>query len=35
MRSSDPADPRGPFLYSTPISMPKIGSTDAFFGVRS
>jgi hypothetical protein len=33
MRSSDPADPTGPFLYSTPISMPKIENTGAFFGV--
>jgi hypothetical protein len=32
MRSSDPSDPKGPFLYSTPIGMPKIADTDAFFG---
>jgi|WetSurMetagenome_2_1015567.scaffolds.fasta_scaffold26324_3 hypothetical protein len=35
MRSADSDDPKGPFLYSTPISMPRIGSTDIFFGVRS
>jgi hypothetical protein len=34
MRSADPADPKGPFLYSTPVSMPTIANTDAFFGVR-
>jgi hypothetical protein len=33
MRSSNPSDPRGPFLYSTPISMPRIENTDVFFGV--
>jgi len=35
MRSSNPTDPKGPFLYSSPISMPKIGSTDGLFGVRA
>jgi hypothetical protein len=35
LRSANPDDPKGPFLYSTPISMPRIGSTDIFFGVRS
>jgi len=34
MRASNPADPKGPFLYSRPISMPAIESTDSFFGVR-
>jgi hypothetical protein len=34
MRSSSPSDPRGPFLYSTPIQMPKIESADFLFGVR-
>jgi hypothetical protein len=34
LRSSNPSDTKGPFLYSTPISMPKIGNTDMFFGVR-
>ena len=34
MRASNPKDPKGPFLYSKPISMPAIASTDAFFGVR-
>ncbi|MGD0695492.1 MAG: hypothetical protein ABSA41_03410 [Terriglobia bacterium] len=33
MRTSSPADPRGPFLYSSPISVPKIASTDFLFGV--
>jgi hypothetical protein len=32
MRSSNPSDPKGPFLYSTPISMPRIEDTAAFFG---
>jgi hypothetical protein len=35
MRSPDPGSPKGPFLYSTPIDKPQIGSTDAFFGGRS
>jgi hypothetical protein len=35
MRSSDSAGPNGPFLYSTPVAAPRIGSTDAFFGARS
>jgi hypothetical protein len=34
MRSSNPSDPQGPFLYSTPIHMPKIESTAFLFGVR-
>jgi hypothetical protein len=34
MRSDDPGAPRGPFLYSTPISMPRIGNIDILFGVR-
>jgi hypothetical protein len=34
MRSPNSSDPRGPFLYSTPISMPRIENTDVFFGVR-
>jgi len=28
MRTVDPAEPKGPFLYSDPISMPKIENTD-------
>ncbi len=34
MRASNPSDPKGPFLYSRPIDMPKIGNTDFLFGVR-
>ena len=33
MRTSNPADPKGPFLYSTPINSPKIANTDFLFGV--
>ena len=32
-RQSNPNDPKGPFLYSSPIEMPKIENTDHFFGV--
>ncbi len=31
MRTSNPADPKGPFLYSAPIKMPKIENTDFLF----
>ena len=34
LRSSDPSDPKGPFLYSTPISGPDIGGWGKFFAVR-
>jgi len=34
MRKSDPSDPKGPFLYSSPISMPKIEDTDFLFATR-
>ncbi|MCY2990085.1 MAG: hypothetical protein NTY19_19755 [Planctomycetota bacterium] len=34
LRTSDPADPKGPFLYSDPIDLPKIENTDYLFGVR-
>jgi Spy/CpxP family protein refolding chaperone len=34
MRSSNPSDPKGPFLYSTPISVPTIENTDFLFGGR-
>ena len=34
MRTSNPSDPKGPFLYSTPIRTPKIEDTDFLFGVR-
>lgn len=35
MRSVDPNQPKGPFLYSSPIPSPKIGNSDIFFGIRS
>jgi Spy/CpxP family protein refolding chaperone len=34
MRRSNPSGPKGPFLYSSPITMPKIENTDFLFGVR-
>ena len=34
MRASNPADAKGPFLYSSPISNTKIENTDFLFGVR-
>ena len=34
MRKVDPTEPKGPFLYSSPISMPRIDDTDRFFGAR-
>jgi hypothetical protein len=34
MRTSNPSDPKGPFLYSDRIKMPKIENTDFLFGVR-
>ena len=34
MRTSNPSDPKGPFLYSSPIRTPKIENTDFLFGVR-
>jgi len=34
MRKVDPTEPKGPFLYSTPISMPKVEDTDRFFGAK-
>jgi len=34
MRASNPTNPKGPFLYSTPIAMPRIGNTTFLFGVR-
>ena len=34
MRTSTPSDPKGPFLYSSLIEMPKIENTDFLFGVR-
>ena len=32
LRTINPADPRGPFLYSDPIDLPKIAATDFLFG---
>ena len=34
LRTSNASDPKGPFLYSSPIPMPKIRNTDFLFGVR-
>jgi hypothetical protein len=34
MRTPNPSDPKGPFLYSSPIHMPAIENTDFLFGVR-
>ena len=31
LRPTNPADPRGPFLYSDPIDLPKIAATDFLF----
>ena len=33
LRTINPADPRGPFLYSDPIEQPQIANTDFLFGV--
>ena len=32
MRHPDPRAPKGPFLYSAPVEMPRIASTDFLFG---
>jgi len=34
LRTSNPSDPKGPFLYSSPINMPKIENTDFLFGSK-
>jgi hypothetical protein len=34
MRTTNPSDPKGPFLYSSPIDTPKIENTDFLFGVK-
>ena len=34
MRQVDPSEPKGPFLYSTPIALPRIDGAEAFFGTR-
>ena len=33
LRTINPSDPKGPFIYSDPVSMPDIGNTDFLFGV--
>ena len=33
MRTSNPSDPKGPFLYSAPIKTPNVRNTDFLFGV--
>lgn len=35
MRALNPGDPKEPFLYLTPIVMPKIDNVGTFFGVQS
>ncbi|WP_371323427.1 hypothetical protein VX159_13605 [Dechloromonas sp. ZY10] len=34
LRKVDPAEPRGPFLYSTPVSQPKVDGVERFFSTR-
>ena len=34
MRTTNPSDPKGPFLYSDPINLPNIGNTNFLFGMR-
>jgi len=34
LRSNNPSDPKGPFLYSTPIANPAIKNTDWLFGAK-
>lgn len=34
LRQNDSSAPKGPFLYSTPITQPRIGDTSAFFSPR-
>ena len=34
LRTSNASDPKGPFLYSSPIPMPQTENTDFLFGVR-
>lgn len=34
MRTTNPSDPKGPFLYSAPIRMPEVSNTDFLFGAR-
>ena len=35
LRASDPSDPKGPFLYSDPVSQFPVGDTDFFFGAAA
>jgi len=35
MRHDNPSDPKGPFIYSSPVRMPKIENTDLLFGVTA
>lgn len=35
LRTDDPRDPKGPFLYSSPLRDTRIASSDFLFGVRS
>lgn len=35
LRTTNPADPKGPFLYSDPINLPQIENTDFLLGVSS
>jgi hypothetical protein len=34
LRTTDPGDPKGPFLYSEPVASPRIGASDFLFGAR-
>ena len=34
LRTDDPSDPKGPFLDSSPVPLPRLGSTDPFFAAR-
>jgi Spy/CpxP family protein refolding chaperone len=34
LRTTNPSDPKGPFLYSSPIQMPTVRSTDFLFAPR-
>ncbi|MBF0434882.1 MAG: hypothetical protein HQL77_05855 [Magnetococcales bacterium] len=34
MRKVDPNEPKGPFLYSSPIAMPKVDDADRFYDVK-
>lgn len=34
MRKVDPSEPKGPFIYSSPVNQPTVGDTDRFFITR-